>query len=206
MRNKKLKVFCIVVASLAMASMATMEDDENECAEQMATLAACIPFVSGTAKKPTPECCENTKKVKATKPKCLCALIKESADPSMGLPVNTTLALQMPSACNIDGKISDCPSILKLPPNSPDAKIFKEADSNSTTSPTTDGHDHQSTPSSASTSSSSSVSTSPSSSSSGSDSKPSDSKANPSSGATLMKLTGTTYLLMMMVSMALMLN
>ncbi|CAB4288529.1 unnamed protein product [Prunus armeniaca] len=206
MRSKKLIVFCIVVASLAMASMAIMEDDENECAEQMATLAACIPFVSGTAKKPTPECCENTKKVKANKPKCLCVLIKESTDPSMGLPVNTTLALQMPSACNIDGKISDCPSILKLPPNSPDAKIFKEADSNYTTSPTTDGHDHHSTPTSASTSSSSSVSTSPSSSSSGSDSKPSDSKATPSSGATLMKLTETTYLLMMMVSMALMFN
>ncbi|KAI5320495.1 PREDICTED: YLS3 [Prunus dulcis] len=206
MRSKKPIVFCIVVASLAMASMATMEDDENECAEQMATLAACIPFVSGTAKKPTPECCENTKKVKANKPKCLCVLIKKSTDPSMSLPVNTTLALQMPSACNIDGKISDCLSILKLPPSSPDAKIFKEADSNSTTSPTTDGHDHQSTPTSASTSSSSSVSTSPSSSSSGSDSKPSDSKATPSSGATLMKLTETTYLLMMMVSMALMFN
>ena len=87
-----------------------MEDDEKECAGQMADLAACIPFVSGTSKKPTPECCENTKKLKANKPKCLCVLIKESTDPSMGLPVNTTLALQMPSACDIDGKISDCPS------------------------------------------------------------------------------------------------
>lgn len=110
MRSKKLLVFCIVVGSLAMVSMATMEDDENECAEELTNLASCLPFVSGSAKKPTAECCEDTKKVKASKPKCLCVLIKESTDPSMGLPVNTTLALQMPSACNIDGKVSDCPS------------------------------------------------------------------------------------------------
>lgn len=103
-------VFCIVVVSLAMTSMATLQDDEKECADQLTNLASCIPFVSGTAKKPTPECCHDTQKLKASKPKCLCVLIKESADPSMGLPINTSLALQMPSACNIDAKVSDCPS------------------------------------------------------------------------------------------------
>lgn len=108
-RSKKLMVSCIVMASLAAAAMATMADDEKDCADQLTSLAACIPFVSGTAKKPSPQCCEDTQKVKTTKPKCLCVLIKESTDPSMGLPVNTTLALQMPSACNIDAKVSDCP-------------------------------------------------------------------------------------------------
>ncbi|KAL4303709.1 hypothetical protein GQ457_10G000310 [Hibiscus cannabinus] len=69
--------------------------------------------------------------------------------PSLGLPFNTTLALQMPSACNIDAKLSDCPTmcILNL---SPDAKIFKEADQGSTTTSTS------STPATKSTSSSSS--------------------------------------------------
>ena len=57
-------VICIVVASWAMASMATMEDDEKECDDQLANLASCIPFVSGTAKKPTPQCCQDTQKVK----------------------------------------------------------------------------------------------------------------------------------------------
>lgn len=111
-RSKRVVVvLCIVVALLATSSstMGTMEDEEQECVDQLANLASCIPFVSGTAKKPTPECCEDTRKVKATKPKCLCVLIKESTDPSMGLPVNTTLAIQMPSACNIDAKVSDCP-------------------------------------------------------------------------------------------------
>ncbi|EEF47016.1 lipid binding protein, putative [Ricinus communis] len=124
---KKMAVCWIVVVSLIIGSEASLQQDEQDCADQLTNLASCIPYVSGTAKNPTPQCCQDTQKVKASKPKCLCVLIKESTDPSMGLPVNTTLALHMPSACNIDAEVSDCPSILNLPPDSPDAKIFKEA-------------------------------------------------------------------------------
>ncbi|KAL2553968.1 protein YLS3-like [Forsythia ovata] len=168
-RKKNLfTIICILVGTMAMVAMATMEDDEKDCAEQLTNLASCIPFVSGTAKKPTPECCQDTDKVRTAKPKCLCVLIKESTDPSMGLPINTTLALQMPSVCNIEAKISDCPSILKLPADSPDAKIFQVAGDSSTSN---------SPPASASTSSSSSTGSS-------SDSKTS---ASTSDGA---KITG----------------
>ncbi|CAN4098275.1 unnamed protein product [Withania somnifera] len=132
--NKLLVVCMLVVTLAAVGAMATMEDDEKDCADQLGNLAACIPYVSGTAPKPTPECCEDTQKVKAAKPKCLCVLIKESTDPSLGLPINTTLALQMPSVCKIDAKVSDCPSILKIPADSPDAKIFKITDADPSTS------------------------------------------------------------------------
>lgn len=108
-RSKKLAILMVLSILGVAAVVATIEQDEKDCADQLTNLAACIPFVSGGASKPTAECCENTKKVKSAKPKCLCVLIKESTDPSMGLPVNTTLALQMPSACNIDASISDCP-------------------------------------------------------------------------------------------------
>ncbi|XP_015898148.4 non-specific lipid transfer protein GPI-anchored 14 [Ziziphus jujuba] len=197
MTSKRVIVFCIVVASLA-AAMGTLEDEEQECVDQLANLASCIPFVSGTAKKPTPECCEDTRKVKATKPKCLCVLIKESTDPSMGLPVNTTLAVQMPSACNInDAKVSDCPSILDLPPNSPDAKIFKEADPDSTRSTTSSSSPTDDTPSNTSASiSPTGQSTSSPSSSSGS----TDSKTDPSSnGGAKLKISETLNMLVMMV-------
>ncbi|GMI89503.1 glycosylphosphatidylinositol-anchored lipid protein transfer 13 [Hibiscus trionum] len=146
MGSLKMVVVCFVVASWAI--MSTMGDDEKECADQLANLASCIPFVSGTAKKPAPECCQDTQKLKATKPKCLCLLIKQSTDPSLGLPVNSTLALQMPSACSIDAKVSDCPSILNLSPDSPDAKIFKEADQGSTTTSTSSPPATESAPSS----------------------------------------------------------
>lgn len=107
--NKQYCLVYILVASLTVMAMSSIEDDEKSCADQLTSLGACIPYVSGSAPKPTPQCCEDTKKVKNSQPKCLCVLIKESTDPSLGLPINTTLALKMPTACNIDAKVSDCP-------------------------------------------------------------------------------------------------
>ncbi|KAF9612794.1 hypothetical protein IFM89_004204 [Coptis chinensis] len=138
---KLVMVCCVMLMPFFVGtSTGTMQDDEKECAPQLTNLAACIPYVSGTASKPTKQCCEDTMKVKNEHPKCLCVLIQESTDPSMGLPVNTTLAMQMPAACNIDAKPSECPAILKLPPNSPDAKIFQNAGTSTptTTSPPSD--------------------------------------------------------------------
>ncbi|CAA0832661.1 Bifunctional inhibitor/lipid-transfer protein/seed storage 2S albumin superfamily protein [Striga hermonthica] len=122
---------CIVVLAVT-GTIISVEDEEKACAEQLTKLAACIPFVSGTTKQPSKECCDDTSKLKASQPQCLCVLIKQSSDPSMGLPINTTLALQMPAACNIDAKVSDCPSLLNIPADSPEAKIFKVASADST--------------------------------------------------------------------------
>lgn len=100
-------LFLILLSSIT--CKATIADDEKDCADQLQNLAAYIPYVSGAAKKPTPECCVDAEKVRSSKPKCLCVLIMESADPSLALPINTTLALQMPAACNNDAKVSECP-------------------------------------------------------------------------------------------------
>ncbi|XP_050217853.1 non-specific lipid transfer protein GPI-anchored 14-like [Mercurialis annua] len=160
--SKKIALFCMVAVFSVVGCHATLQQDEQDCADQLTNLASCIPYVSGSAAKPTPECCQNTKKVKANKPKCLCVLIIESTDPSMGLPVNTTLALQMASACDIDAKVSDCPSILNLPADLANAKIFKEAGTSDSTATTTTSSstDSQPTPSSGSSSSTSTDSTS----------------------------------------------
>ncbi|KAJ0961476.1 hypothetical protein J5N97_001980 [Dioscorea zingiberensis] len=144
----KFQLFLMLFVATLVATMATMEEDEKECADQLQNLASCIPYVSGTAPKPTTQCCEDAEKVRSQQPKCLCVLIKESTDPSLALPINTTLALHMPKACNSDAKVSDCPSILKLSPDSPDAKIFREAGGDAST--TTNTNTNTSTPSSSS--------------------------------------------------------
>ncbi|KAL3818687.1 hypothetical protein ACJIZ3_004592 [Penstemon smallii] len=172
-----ISLMCILLALTISAGMATIEDDEKECAEELGSLAACIPYVSGSAKKPTKECCDETDKLRSAKPKCLCVLIKESTDPSLGLPINTTLALQMPAACHIDAKVSDCPTLLKLPADSPDAKIFKVVNADSSSGSTTNTPSN-STASSKSPSSSSTTTTS--------DTKPASSTSSSNNGAKTM--------------------
>ncbi|KAI3982717.1 hypothetical protein MKX01_010200 [Papaver californicum] len=185
--EKRMRLYmlvCVVmVAILGMETMGSMEDDEKDCADQLTTLAACIPYVSGTAKAPSKQCCEDTQKVKDAKPKCLCVLIKESTDPSMGLPINTTLALKMPSACNIDAKPSECPTLLKLAPDSPDAKIFKDPNAKSDSTSTTTSPSTTTTPSSDSTSTGSSSTTSGSATDSGSSTSKTTTTTSKSNGS-----------------------
>ncbi|KAF9617929.1 hypothetical protein IFM89_039222 [Coptis chinensis] len=62
-------------------------------------------------------CCFPTikglKTVLAKSKKCLCLLVKNRNDPSLGLKVNATLALNLPSICKSDVSIVDCPRIAK---------------------------------------------------------------------------------------------
>ncbi|KAJ8565680.1 hypothetical protein K7X08_008256 [Anisodus acutangulus] len=61
------------------------------------------------------------KQVLKANEKCLCLLIKDRNDPDLGLQLNVTLALTLPTVCQAPANISECPALLHLPANSPDA-------------------------------------------------------------------------------------
>ncbi|KAK2988067.1 hypothetical protein RJ640_002008, partial [Escallonia rubra] len=81
---------------------ATSDDDKDkeECTEQLVGLATCLPYVGGNAKAPTPDCCSGLKQVLKVKKKCLCVIVKDRNDPDLGLTINVTLALGLPSVCH----------------------------------------------------------------------------------------------------------
>ncbi|XP_052186808.1 non-specific lipid transfer protein GPI-anchored 14-like [Diospyros lotus] len=118
---------CIFFLLLAAGSAhADLEKDRQECADQLLGLATCLPYVGGDAKTPTIDCCSGLKQVLHTGKKCLCILVKDRNDPNLGLKINATLALSLPAACHAPTNISECPGLLKLAPNSPDAKVFED--------------------------------------------------------------------------------
>ncbi|KAL2940764.1 Protein YLS3 [Bienertia sinuspersici] len=102
--------------------------DKAECANQLVGLSTCLPYVGGEAKAPTPDCCTGLKQVLKDSKKCLCILVKDRNDPSLGLKVNATLALSLPKTCHVPSKdnVTECPALLHLPPNSPEAKVFSD--------------------------------------------------------------------------------
>ncbi|KAL9175704.1 hypothetical protein ABFS82_02G128900 [Erythranthe guttata] len=106
--------------------------EKAECTESLVGLATCLPYVGGTAKSPTPDCCAGLKQLLKTNKKCLCVIIKDRNDPDLGLDINVTLALGLPTACNAPANISECPALLNLPPDSPDAQIFYRNSSSAT--------------------------------------------------------------------------
>ncbi|CAK7331720.1 unnamed protein product [Dovyalis caffra] len=121
----RLTMFTIVLMSAMVSfAMADTNKDKEECAEQLVGLATCLPYVGGDAKAPTPDCCSGVKQVLKNNKKCLCVIIKDRNDPELGLKINATLALGLPTVCHAPANVSQCPTLLNLPPNSPDAQVF----------------------------------------------------------------------------------
>ncbi|KAK4476418.1 hypothetical protein RD792_015571, partial [Penstemon davidsonii] len=127
--NMKLQLLIVILVVMLFSFTSSDSDntkDKEECTESLVGLATCLTYVGGTAKAPTPDCCSGLKQVLKTKKKCLCVIIKDRNDPDLGLNINVTLALTLPQVCNAPANISQCPALLKLAPDSPDAQVFYE--------------------------------------------------------------------------------
>ncbi|KAL5563486.1 hypothetical protein UlMin_033233 [Ulmus minor] len=132
-------VLVLIAISLGFGS-ANVDQDRAECADQLVGLATCLPYVGGDAKTPTIDCCSGLKQVVEKSKKCLCILIKDRDDPNLGLKINATLAMQLPSACHVPTNITNCIDMLHLAPNSSQAKVFEDFGRKTSTTPTSSGN------------------------------------------------------------------
>ncbi|KAL6129832.1 hypothetical protein ACLB2K_073181 [Fragaria x ananassa] len=103
----------------------------DECAQQLVGMATCLPYVGGEAMAPTRDCCSGLKQVLNNKKKCLCVIIQDHNDPDLGLQINVTLALGLPSVWHAAANVSKCPELLHLDPKSPEAQVFYQLQNNS---------------------------------------------------------------------------
>ncbi|KAL5549513.1 hypothetical protein UlMin_004744 [Ulmus minor] len=129
-----LRLSCVLVLWFAIFSCAVADPakDREECAEQLVALATCLPYVSGQAKAPTPDCCGGLKQVLKNNKKCLCVVVRDRNDPDLNLQINVTLALSLPSVCSAPANVSKCPELLHMDPHSPEAQVFYQLERNST--------------------------------------------------------------------------
>ncbi|KAJ7957552.1 Lipid transfer protein [Quillaja saponaria] len=113
----------------------------DKCGAVFNKVAACLSFVTGKAAAPTKDCCTSTTEIRENEPECLCFIIQQIHNGNQqlkSLGVQEAKLLQLPSSCNLkNANVTDCPKLLGLPANSPDAAIFTNASSATPTSSTT---------------------------------------------------------------------
>ncbi|KAI4351742.1 hypothetical protein L6164_006066 [Bauhinia variegata] len=124
----------LMVGSMLMSyTKGDSAEEKQKCAEQLTGIATCLPYVGGDAKAPTPDCCSGLKQAIQNNKKCVCVIIKDRNDPDLGLKINITLALRLPSVCKVPANFTECPTLLHLDPKSAEAKAFNQlGDQNST--------------------------------------------------------------------------
>lgn len=112
MESWRISLVAIAIALLMATLVSAGEDkakDKEECTEQLVGMATCLPYVQGQAKTPTPDCCSGLKQVLKSDKKCLCVIIQDRNDPDLGLQINVSLALALPSVCHAVADVTKCP-------------------------------------------------------------------------------------------------
>ncbi|XP_009776706.1 non-specific lipid transfer protein GPI-anchored 14-like [Nicotiana sylvestris] len=124
--------FILMLLMIGFAS-SDFAEDRKECQNQLLHLSSCLSYVGGDAQLPTPACCAQLRKDLHKTKYCLCLIVKDRNEPNIGYKINATLALGLPYVCGAPTNVSECPAILKLAPNSPDAQVFIDFVSHSKT-------------------------------------------------------------------------
>ncbi|XP_042016376.1 non-specific lipid transfer protein GPI-anchored 10-like, partial [Salvia splendens] len=109
----------------AAATLNTVAD----CGPSLLPLSPCAPFVQGSTPAPVRTCCNSVEKLYKHNVTCLCVLLDNSG-PELPLPINTTLALQLPFLCKLNISPTTCPGVL-LPSPSPHTHASVAANPNS---------------------------------------------------------------------------
>jgi len=78
----------------------------TQCTSSLISLIPCTPFVQGVSPSPVPQCCGNLKQIYSQEPHCLCLLLNGTNFSS--LPINRTLALQLPALCTLQLNTNIC--------------------------------------------------------------------------------------------------
>ncbi|KVI05711.1 non-specific lipid transfer protein GPI-anchored 1-like [Cynara cardunculus var. scolymus] len=135
--------FAVLITVVWMSGGVTAAEQSlgEQCASKLTAVMTCVAFATGKEAAPQQKCCDSVKEMKDSNPACLCFVIQQihnGTNPALQkMKIQESRLLQLPAACKIaNASITDCPRLLKLPANSPDAAIFT---SNSSIVPTTAG-------------------------------------------------------------------
>ncbi|RZB61726.1 Protein YLS3 [Glycine soja] len=71
-------------------------------------------------------CCSGLTQAMKTNKKCVCLILKDRDDPDLGLKINMTIAVGLPSLFKTPDNLSQCSALLHLDPKSPEAQAFNQ--------------------------------------------------------------------------------
>ncbi|PIM99383.1 hypothetical protein CDL12_28123 [Handroanthus impetiginosus] len=120
------KVTKISLLVLLLAVLSDRITAQSGCTRTLMGLSPCLNYVTGNSSTPSPSCCSQLSNVVQSQPLCLCLLLNGTAS-SYGININQTLAVGLPSVCNVQTPpVSRCnegngPTASPTTPKSPPA-------------------------------------------------------------------------------------
>ncbi|KAE8009750.1 hypothetical protein FH972_006168 [Carpinus fangiana] len=126
MAFKGIEMGVLVLVLVAMLSARARA--QSGCTSVLTNLAPCLKYITGNSSTPSSSCCSQLSNVIQTSPQCLCSALNGGAA-SLGITINQTLALSLPTACNMrTPPVSQCKAANR-PPSSGSPPVGSPGDS-----------------------------------------------------------------------------
>ncbi|KAF5455012.1 hypothetical protein F2P56_024631 [Juglans regia] len=100
MASKGLEMGLVLVLVVNVAMLWSGAMAQSSCSNVLTNLAPCLNYITGNSSTPSSSCCSQLSIVVQSSPQCLCSVLNGGAS-SLGININRTLALSLPSACNV---------------------------------------------------------------------------------------------------------
>lgn len=71
------------------------------CSDALTSLFPCLGYLTGGSSSPTSNCCNQFFTVVQSSPECLCMVVNSKENSFSGFSFNRTLALNLPTVCNV---------------------------------------------------------------------------------------------------------
>ncbi|KAK6940792.1 Bifunctional inhibitor/plant lipid transfer protein/seed storage helical domain [Dillenia turbinata] len=90
----------------------------SSCTNVIINMSPCLNYITGNSSKPSSSCCQQLGNVVKSQPQCLCEALNGGGS-SLGISINKTQALALPSACNVQTPPSSQCDTASSPSSSP---------------------------------------------------------------------------------------
>ncbi|KAL5712562.1 Non-specific lipid transfer protein GPI-anchored 5 [Ranunculus cassubicifolius] len=90
--------FLVVLVSLLWAG--AYAQPSSDCTSVIISMSPCLNYITGNTTTPSSSCCSTLGNVVKSDPMCLCQVLNGGGS-SLGLNINQTQALALPTACNV---------------------------------------------------------------------------------------------------------
>ncbi|KAG8370733.1 hypothetical protein BUALT_Bualt13G0014000 [Buddleja alternifolia] len=137
--TKYIEMGLVLVLAVMLIRGATAQ---SSCSSTLMSLASCVNYVTGNITTPSSSCCSSLSNVVQSQPQCLCPLLN-GVGSTFGISINQTLALALPSVCNVQTPpVARCnaaagPATATAPAPSPTDASTEPAEGPTTTIPST---------------------------------------------------------------------
>ncbi|WOL20645.1 hypothetical protein Cni_G29450 [Canna indica] len=103
-------ILIAAMAAFLLCSTVMAAQSNSSCSSVIMSLSPCLDYITGNTSTPSSSCCSQLASVVQSDPECICTIISSGATSaaSLGITVNQTQALALPSACKVQVPLSQC--------------------------------------------------------------------------------------------------